>query len=98
MDKRDLVYQITSEIPTGKVLTYGKIAQMAGVGPRVVGNYLHQNPDGEATPCHRVVNSQGRLAPNFAFGQGVQKERLEKEGVKVSDDRVDLKKYLWQTF
>ncbi|MDP2671736.1 MAG: MGMT family protein [bacterium] len=98
MNKREIVYQITSEIPQGKVLTYSKLALLSGVtNPRLVGNYLHQNPDEEAIPCHRVVNMKGRLAPSFAFGgTGVQKARLEREGVEVVGDKVDLEQYLWR--
>lgn len=99
MSQRDLVYQIVSEIPEGKVLTYSTLGALAGVkNPRVVGNYLHQNPDEERIPCHRVVNARGRLAPSFAFGgSDIQKARLEKEGVKVKNNLVDLEEYLWRT-
>ena len=43
-------------------------------GARAVGWALHRNPypwvmGGEnPVPCHRVVNREGRLAPEFAFG------------------------------
>jgi O-6-methylguanine DNA methyltransferase len=98
MSQRDLVYQIVSEIPEGKVLTYSTLAALAGVkNPRVVGNYLHQNPDEDRIPCHRVVNSKGQLANAFAFGgAGVQKSRLENEGIEVVNKRIDLDKYLWK--
>jgi methylated-DNA-protein-cysteine methyltransferase-like protein len=45
-----------------------------------------------------VVNAQGKLTGRFAFGGiNVQKERLEADGIEVSDDyRVDLKKYQWK--
>ena len=33
---------------------------------RAVGNALHENID-PRVPCHRVVDRNGRLAPNFAF-------------------------------
>ena len=65
---------------------------------RLVGNYLHVNPDPQRYPCYKVVNHQGKLAKNFGFGgAAVQKERLEADGVEVSDDyRVDLSKYQWK--
>ena len=87
-------------IPEGKVVTYGQIARWIG-NPglaRAVGNYLHINPDPERYPCYKVVNSQGRLTGRFAFGGiNVQKERLEADGVRVSDDyRVDLTEFQWK--
>ena len=49
-------------------------------------------------PCHRVVDRNGRLAPNFAFnGAKEQRRRLEVEGVEFVDRaHVDLEKCLWQ--
>ena len=91
------VYDAVRAIPKGKVATYGQIAAIAGSprASRIVGTALHRNPDPSTIPCHRVVNRFGTLAEDFVFGgKEVQKERLEAEGVKVSDEySVDLKKY-----
>ena len=90
------VYDAVRRIPRGKVATYGQVAAAAGNGgaARAVGNALHKNPAFGEIPCHRVVNSKGRLAAAFVFGgANVQKELLEQEGIEVEDDRVDLKKY-----
>lgn len=92
----DKVYRAVTQIPCGKVATYGQIATLAGNGKaaRAVGNALHNNPAPGIIPCHRVVNAQGRLCPNFAFGgDEAQKELLESEGVCVFDHHVDLKTY-----
>lgn len=90
------IYQAVRGIPAGHVATYGQVAQMAG-NPRMaraVGNALHKNPDPLGIPCFRVVNAQGELAGEFAFGgAGQQAKLLEREGVRVKDGRVDLKKY-----
>lgn len=50
-------------------------------------------------PCHRVVNKDGRLAPDYAFGgPNEQRNRLLAEGVTfIGERRVDLKRYLWQS-
>ena len=90
------VYKVVRKIPKGKVTTYGEIARAIGTkDARKVGFALHANRD-ESTPCHRVVNKEGRLAPNFAFdGEAEQKRRLLAEGVKSKDRKVDLDKYLW---
>lgn len=91
------VYEFLKTIPRGKVATYGQIAEYVGNKnlARVVGNILHNNPDPSHYPCHRVVNSKGQVAPNFAFGGGgMQRLRLEQEGIVFEPDgRIDLKKY-----
>jgi methylated-DNA-protein-cysteine methyltransferase-like protein len=91
------VYKAVRKIPKGKVTTYGEIARMLGTkDARKVGFALHANSDPK-TPCHRVVNKDGRLAPNFAFdGPKEQKRRLLSEGVGFIGERVDLKRYLWE--
>ena len=90
------IYEVVKMIPKGKVVTYGMLARQVGTSPRVVGNALHQNPDAKTIPCHRVVDRNGRLAENYAFGGWrEQKRKLLKEGVKFKDkDHVDLKKFL----
>lgn len=91
-------YQIVKKIPPGKVATYGQIAEILGEprAARTVGWAMHANRD-RVTPCHRVVDRNGRLAPNFAFnGAGEQRRRLEAEGVRFKDKmHVDLAKCLW---
>lgn len=93
------IYDIVRRIPSGKVATYGMVAQLAG-NPRwsrVVGYALHNNPEPGVIPCHRVVNRFGALAPAFAFGgEGAQRSLLDSEGVAfLPDGRVDLGKCLW---
>ena len=94
-NKFEPVYTLVSNIPKGKVTTYGDIAKKLHMSPRVVGYALHKNPYEGEIPCHRVVNREGRIAPNFAFGGlGIQKKLLESEGVNFKDDKhVDLAKY-----
>lgn len=90
------VYAYLLAIPKGKVVTYGQIAAALGNPKlaRAVGNALHQNPDPDKYPCYKVVSAPGKLSKNFAFGgmEG-QRQRLEAEGIRVENDRVDLKKY-----
>ncbi|OGH17170.1 MAG: hypothetical protein A3C30_03245 [Candidatus Levybacteria bacterium RIFCSPHIGHO2_02_FULL_40_18] len=61
------VYDLVQEIPKGKVTTYGSIAKKLNMSPRVVGYALHINPDSGLTPCHRVVDRNGRIAKRYAF-------------------------------
>lgn len=93
------IYETVKKIPHGHVATYAQIAELAGNRKmaRAVGNALHRNPDPNSIPCYRVVNSKGKLSDKFAFGgAGAQKKLLENEGIKVTDGRVDLKRYQWQ--
>lgn len=90
------IYEAVKKIPGGKVATYGQVAAMAGNPKmsRAVGNALHKNPDPENIPCFRVVNSKGELSGAFAFGgENEQKKRLEADGIKVEDGRVELSRY-----
>lgn len=97
MNTEECVYQVVKQIPKGKVATYGQIAKLAGVtNPRLVGSFLHKNPDPKTIPCHRVVNAQGKLAKAFAFGgMKGQKNTLQKEGVEVNNGAVNLLRFRW---
>lgn len=93
------VYAAVQRIPSGKVATYGLIAQLVGTkDARRVGHALHANPDGSLTPCHRVVFSDGRLSPGYVFGGlNEQRRKLESEGVSfLLNNHVDLSLRLWQ--
>lgn len=96
---KESVYQIVKEIPYGKVATYSQIAEKLGNKNlcRVVGNILHNNPNGEEIPCYKVVNSQGRLSYKFAFG-GIegQRAKLQQENIIINGDKIDLNIYKWQ--
>ncbi len=90
------IYEAVKKIPSGKVATYGQVAELAGDKKmaRAVGNALHKNPEPGIIPCHRVVNSKGELAGEFAFGgPGRQAELLKAEGITVNCGRVDLSEY-----
>ena len=98
-DFANKVYEFLKGVPSGMVVTYGQIAFAIGHprASRQVGNALHHNPTPVVIPCHRVVNREGRLAPEFAFGgSDMQAALLRAEGVEVIDGYVDLEKYLWR--
>lgn len=97
----DRIYDVVKHIPQGKVMTYGQVARLANVAtPRVVGFALHINKDPQHIPCHRVVFADGSLTKGYAFGgEGVQKERLEQEGVLFTKQgKVNLESSLCSTF
>ncbi len=93
-----LVHQILSVVscvPLGSVATYGQIAQLIGRerNARLVGRVLSQAGLYGKYPCHRVVNSAGRLAPAWEE----QRHLLWAEGVTFkTNDCVDLKKHQWK--
>ena len=89
------VLNIVSQIPYGKVTTYGHIAALAGwpSHSRMVGRTLRYSLEAEKLPCHRVVNKEGRTAP----GWSQQRPLLEKEGVRFkSNGHVDMQLHLWE--
>ena len=92
-----LIYEILSavtEIPPGKVASYGQIARLIGreKNARLVGKVLSMSGLYGDYPCHRVVNHAGRLAPHFP----AQKERLLEEGVSFKENGcVDMKLHQW---
>lgn len=93
------IYEIVSQIPYGKVATYGQIAVLAGNKrlSRVVGYALHVNPDPDRIPCYRVVNRFGEVSSAFAFGGGNRQiELLQAEGVGFVDGRVDMERFQWK--
>ena len=102
------VLNIVSQIPRGKVTTYGHIAAWAGwpshsrmVGrtlryscvPSVASDQRSSAPGAEELPCHRVVNIAGRTAPGWSR----QRILLEEEGVTFKPNgHVDMDKHLWE--
>lgn len=93
---REAVYALVTEIPHGRVMTYGQIAALCGHprAARQVGQIAHFGPS--ELPWHRVVNKQGGLARGYHGGRSVQAQLLEDEGIDVSeDDYVQVKLLLW---
>ena len=92
---RDDVLNIVSQIPCGRVTTYGLIAVLAGwpSHSRLVGRILRYTPGAEELPCHRVVNKEGRPAPGWSR----QRTLLEEEGVRFkANGNVDMTRHLWE--
>ena len=76
------VYDVVRQIPAGRVLSYGRVAELAG----------WPNLELEL-PCHRVVNSVGRTVP----GWHQQAILLMSEGVRLKDNGcVDMKRFTWE--
>lgn len=93
------MHQIVRKIPRGRVLTYGQLAELAGLpgGARVAGAAMKRS---DGLPWQRVVGKagprRGRIAIHDPVGAAVQREKLAAEGVPVSDaGTIDLAAYGW---
>ena len=77
------IHRVVSQIPRGRVATYGQIARLAGLSgqARLVGHALHALPAGASVPWQRVVNAQGGISIG-ARGDTRQRRVLEREGVR----------------
>lgn len=90
---------LIKQIPSGKVMTYGQIAGLAGSprGARQVVRVLHSMSKKHNLPWHRVINSKGEIGFKDEEMYVVQKLSLEAEGILVSSDgKLDLKVYLYE--
>lgn len=80
---REKVFKVVRKIPKGKVLSYKKVAKLAGKPKawRAVGNILKKNKDPKI-PCHRVIRSNGKIG---GYNQGTKKKMdlLKKEGADI---------------
>jgi len=98
-----MVYQVVRLIPKGRVTSYGAIAAYLGAksSSRVVGYAMNGAHNVKPkVPAHRVVNRNGLLTGKHHFDTPYQmQELLEKEKIKVKDDKVvDFKKLYWDPF
>ena len=95
---RERVYSIVRQIPVGRVMTYGQIAEMLGEGytARTVGFVMH-SADEETTPWHRVINAQGGCSTGrVILPPDKQQRMLEAEGIEFdARARCNLGRYRW---
>ena len=74
---------VLSQIPKGKVCSYGRLAQLADLGgPRQTCRYLRLLPADSELPWYRIVNAQGKLA-DFANASR-QRLLLISEGIEFT--------------
>ncbi|WP_040518163.1 MGMT family protein [Gordonia neofelifaecis] len=83
----EAVRALVAAIPPRAVSTYGDLAAAAGLpSPRIVGWIMRT--DSADLPWHRVVPASGRPAPGL---RARQLARLREEGVRIVDDRIDMR-------
>lgn len=99
MNFNQKVWQLTKKIPKGKVTTYKLIGKkLRTKAYRAVGQALKQNKKPIIIPCHRVVNSDGRVGGYCGVKNSVKKIKLlRKEDIKIKNNKiVDLKNKLYR--
>ena len=93
---REAVYLALMSIPAGKVITYGQLASLAGLpgAARLAGTILCGLPEHTELPWHRVINAQGKISlPEDSPAHAEQKKRLEAEGIKFTNNKINLRIY-----
>jgi methylated-DNA-protein-cysteine methyltransferase-like protein len=98
---KERVYWIVSQIPSGKVATYGQIATYAGRprAARAVGNLLRDSlSNGARVPWQRVINASGGISSKGDLARAeLQRRLLSDEGAIVSRrGHCSLREFRWQ--
>ena len=93
------IHHIISLIPSGKVATYGQIAEIVGgCTARMVGYAASAIPQDSDIPWQRVINYKGGISHRRSVSEGLlQKKLLEAEGIVFNQyGRTDLRHYRWK--
>jgi methylated-DNA-[protein]-cysteine S-methyltransferase len=97
MGFQEKVWKLLKQIPKGKVTTYKVIAEKLNTKAyRAVGNACHNNPYAPKVPCHRVINSNGKIG-GFASGVENKIKILRKEGIEIKNGKIqNLEKVIFK--
>ncbi len=90
--------EIIKSVPFGKVLTYGKVATLAGNAraARQIGWLLNSSTKKYDLPWHRIINAKGKIMMPNTEKFMEQKTLLENEGIEfINNDTIDLEKHIW---
>ncbi len=93
-----MVYKKLIQVPKGQITTYGELAKAVGLknGQRAIGRIMNKNPYPAIVPCHRVVNSNGKIG-GFAYGIDVKTNMLTKEGIEIQNGTIlDFEKRIFK--
>jgi alkylated DNA nucleotide flippase Atl1 len=81
---------VDGRLPPGRWSTYGDLAGLVGTAAQPLGLHISKCP--ECLNAHRVLGSDGRVRPNFAWSDPTDgrkpEDLLRAEGVQVSDGVV----------
>lgn len=87
------VLDLVDQIPPGRVLTYGDVAELLGAGgPRSVGQVMATY--GSLTHWHRVILATGALPPGHEE-EAAERLRGERAAFRTDGARVDLAVARW---
>ena len=94
------VYDVVSQIPYGRITSYGDIASYLGSrgSARMVGWAMNSSKNNlQNLPAHRVVNRNGLLTGKQHFGgSNTMAELLESEGLTIKNNKIlDFKEKYW---
>lgn len=95
-----MVWDVVRLIPEGRVTSYGAIAKYLGSArsSRMVGWAMNASHTSyPPVPAQRVVNRNGILTGKNFFSHPLEMQiRLENEGIKVIDDKIqNFKEIFW---
>ena len=87
------VLSVVEEIPAGRVLSYGDVAELVGRGgPRAVGRVMSLY--GSGVPWWRVLRADGSFVPEV-FARAVRHHRDEGTPMRADGARVDMRQARW---
>ena len=94
------IYAMVRRIPSGKVTTYGRIAELVGrCTARMVGYAMAALKSGREpdVPWQRVINAKGKISIHGdGIGNAMQRAILEDEGVEFdASGRLDFIRFGW---
>ena len=102
MQKKDFfldVFEVVQLIPSGRVTTYGAIANYLGSkqSSRMVGWAMNASHGKKEIPAHRVVNRLGILTGKLHFETPETMEQLlQSENICVKDNRIqNFEQHFW---
>ncbi len=98
MNFDEKVLSLCKKIPKGRISTYKEIAKaLKTKAYRAVGNALRRNKRPIVIPCHRVLNSDGSIGGyQGKLNNNKKISLLKKEGIKIKNNKIDLKRYLFR--
>jgi|SRR3989338_737387 len=92
------VWKKCMDIPKGKVTTYKELGKVLNTKAyRAIGTALRKNPCAPAVPCHRVINSNGKVG-NYSGkgGRDAKIELLRNEGIIINNGSANLKVFFYK--
>lgn len=83
---QEAVWAALRQIPAGETRSYAQLAAAIGrpKASRAAGSANGANRVAVLIPCHRVIRGDGALG-GYAWGEGVKKELLAREGVQTKE-------------